>query len=101
MLRVADSVAMYRTLRSCRLPPHTLRLPRNVPLSRLKGATQRRDLLAVQIAQLKQPGNDGGTQHRSHAGNATQQLGALPPLRAGIKQFADVPLHLPQLRIQV
>ena len=40
--RVATRVAIYRAARTCALPPHTLRLPRRVPLSRLSGATPTR-----------------------------------------------------------
>ena len=39
LTREALRVAMYKTARRCDLPPQTVRLPRNRPLSRFNGAT--------------------------------------------------------------
>ena len=40
--RLAVSAPMYRAARTRARPPQTVRLPRRVPLSRLKGATPTR-----------------------------------------------------------
>ena len=47
---LAESAAMYRTRRTSLLPPHTVRLPRSVPLSRLNGATPTRDAICLRLS---------------------------------------------------
>ena len=66
--RLATNPPMYRAARTRARPPHTARLSRSVPLSRLKGdtPTQAGDLPAVQGAQLRQVGQEGGGELFSH-----------------------------------
>ena len=75
--RLATNAPMYRTARTRARPPQTVRLPRRVPLSRLKGATPTR--AAVQRAQLRQVGQEGERELLSNAGDGAQEVVLLPP----------------------
>ena len=49
---------MYRVERTCALPPHTERLPRKLPLSRLCGATPTREAICLR---LRRPSSGSST----------------------------------------
>ena len=74
---------MYRTARTRERPPQTRRLPRMVPLSRLKGAHahQRGDLAPVQGAKLRQVGQESEGELLTHAGDGAQDVILLSPHR--------------------
>ena len=66
LYRTATSVLMYKAARTWARPPHVVRVPRRVPLSRLNGATPTR---AAMRWRLKAP-NSGrsSTSVRAHTG---------------------------------
>ena len=60
--RDATNATMYRTALSLAHPPHTVRLPRMVPLSPVGGSDTHHggDFTAVQLPQLRQLNQEGG-----------------------------------------
>ena len=103
LARMAATVAMYSTRLTWARPPQMQRLPRKVPLSRLKRrqTSESGNLFAGQCSQLRQMSKQSDRQHRSNPRHRPEQLVALAPDRGRadqIRQFiieARQPLFQP------
>ena len=82
--RTATSAAMEQTARTRPRPPHTSRLPRRVPLSRLSGATSTSAAICVrpERAHLRHRGQQGDGHHRPHPRRAAPPVLVRPPPQA-------------------
>ena len=86
---------MYRAARTWNLPPQTVHFPGGDRCPDCKGhPDQSGDLLAIQLAQFQQVGQQRQGYLFSHAGNVAQQVVLLPPYRTPA-------YHLAQLDVQV
>jgi hypothetical protein len=93
---------MYSAARTAARPPHTLRRPRTVPLSRFSGATPTSfgDGFAIELAELRQLAEQRRRDDRPDARNGAQQLFPLAPQGTGAELLAELVVDLLDLAAQ-